>query len=402
MTSNAIRALDEDLGMNTLFIVLVLVTYFATFASGAVTFITRTGLLFTACGVLFVILGIYTLPKCEQKGTTAAYLHLLLQTFLGTLIYYLSRGQGWLIMLPIVGQSVVVLPPKQRITMLLLNVLSIMSVTFLMVDGSGSPNMRLSVGVTVLMSGLQYLLSAVFVVLFTHVAVREREARRAVEELAQKLERANTKLRAYTAQAEELAMVKERNRLAREIHDGLGHYLTTINVQIQAGLAVLDQDRRRGLEALRQAQTLTQEGLSEVRRSVAALRASPLDDFSMPEAVGRLVDACHNSGLSLRYTVDGDPRPLASQIALVIYRAAQEGLTNACKHAEAQHVAVTLTYNDDNVVLKVEDDGLGAEEPGSGFGLLGIRERLKLVDGQLEVKTGAGQGFLLKVEVPTS
>jgi signal transduction histidine kinase len=249
---------------------------------------------------------------------------------------------------------------------------------------------------------LQYALSAVFVVLFTLVAVREREARRSVEDLAQQLEEANAKLRVYTAQAEELATVKERNRLAREIHDGLGHYLTAINMQIQAGLAVLDRDRRRGLEALHQAQALSQEGLAEVRRSVAALRASPLDDFSLPQAVGRLADACRSSGLTVSYEVEGEPVGPDAQAALVIYRAAQEGLTNVRKHAEAQQVTVTLTYTGDRVVLSVEDDGMGAGESGDGFGLLGIRERLKLVDGEMQVETGAGQGFRLRVEVPAS
>lgn len=402
MTSDAIHFSDDDLGMNTLFVVLVLVTYLSTFASGEVVFITQRGLLFTACGVLFVFLGMVTFPQFEQRGGAAAYLHLVVQTLLAALIYYLSRGQGWLIMLPILGQSVMVLPSRQRISMLLLNLFGVMGVTFLLVDPSDVPGVTLSVGLTVLISGFQYALSAVFVVLFTLVAVREREARASVEELAQQLEAANAKLRSYTAQAEELAVVKERNRLAREIHDGLSHYLTAINMQIQAALAVLDLDRERGLKALNQAQALSQEGLAEVRRSVSALRASPLDDFSLPEAVRRLVEGCRNSGLEMIYEVEGEPVGPGAQAALVIYRAVQEGLTNVRKHAQAQRVEVRLVYDDDHVTLLVEDDGWGTSEPEGGFGLLGIRERLKLVDGQMRVETGVGQGFRLQVEVPKS
>ncbi len=402
MTSDVIRSFNEDLGMNTLLIVLVLVTYLTTFASGRVDFTTGEGLIFTACGILYIFLGIVTLPQYKKRGGAAIYAHQAVQTVLSALIYYLSQGQGWLIMLPVLGQSVILLPPKGRATMLLLNLLCVMFVTVLLVDPMISTDSRLSLGIAILLSGLQYALSALFVVLFTLVAVREREARAAVEELAEELEAANAQLRTYTTQAEELAMVKERNRLAREIHDGLGHYLTAINMQIQAGLAVLDHNRERGLNALKQAQTLTQEGLTEIRRSVAALRASPLDTASLSEAIVTLADACRESGLSTTYEVDGEPYPLDSKAALVIYRAVQEGLTNARKHADAHWIHVRLTYGDNCVTLNVEDDGVGTEDPRDGFGLLGIQERVKLVNGRMHVESAHGEGFKLEVEVPTS
>lgn len=393
---------EDNLGLNTLLIVLVLVTYLTTFASGRVSFTTWEGLIFTACGMLYIFLGIVTLPQYQKKGGAAIYAHQAVQTILSAFIYYLSQGQGWLIMLPVLGQSVILLPPKRRATMLLLNLLSVMFVTLLLVDPMNSPESTLHLWLAILLSGLQYALSALFVVLFTLVAVREREARAAVEEMAQELEVANAQLRTYTTQAEELAMVKERNRLAREIHDGLGHYLTAINMQIQAGLAVLDHNRERGRNALKQAQTLTQEGLTEVRRSVAALRASPLNNASLPEAIATLVDACRDSGLPTTYEVDGEPYPLDSKAALVIYRAAQEGLTNARKHADAHQVHVRLTYGDNCVTLNVEDDGVGTEDPRDGFGLLGIQERVKLVDGRMHIESVQGEGFKLEVEVPTS
>ena len=101
----------------------------------------------------------------------------------------------------------------------------------------------------------------VFVVVFTQIAVREREARAEVERLAAELTEANRKLREYADQVEELATARERNRLAREIHDSLGHYLTVVNVQIEAARAVID-DRDRALDVLRKAQLLTHEGLT--------------------------------------------------------------------------------------------------------------------------------------------
>src|SRR6185369_12887105 len=115
------------------------------------------------------------------------------------------------------------------------------------------------------------------------------------------LAEANQQLRDHAAQVEELASTKERNRLAREIHDSLGHYLTVVNVQIGAAQAILEQDRPRALDHLSKAQALTQEGLAEVRHSVAALRASPTESGPLPEALAKLAEQWNAAGLSTRF-----------------------------------------------------------------------------------------------------
>jgi signal transduction histidine kinase len=184
--------------------------------------------------------------------------------------------------------------------------------------------------------GMLYLVGLVFVVAFTQIAVNERKARAEVERLA-------AKLRQYAAPVEELAITKERNRLAREIHDSLGHYLTIINVQIEAARAVIETDRQRALDGLSKAQQLVQKGLAEVRRSVTALRASPIEDLPLPDAIAKLVDECSAAGTATECKVTGAPRPLTSQARLTLYRAAQEGLTNVRKHSQATRATLTLT-----------------------------------------------------------
>src|SRR5262249_1335404 len=157
---------------------------------------------------------------------------------------------------------------------------------------------------------------------------------------------------------EELAATRERNRLARDIHDGLGHYLTVVNVQIGAARTVLDQDRQRALEHLSKAQALTQEGLAEVRHSVATLRASPSESRPLPQALTKLVEQWKAAGLSANFSVTGPVRPLSPQTNLTLYRTAQEALTNAAKHAQARTVDVTLDYRDNQKThLSVRDDG---------------------------------------------
>src|SRR5205085_6155620 len=166
---------------------------------------------------------------------------------------------------------------------------------------------------------LTYGTGIVFVVVFTRIAASERKARA-------ELGAANRRLREYAAQVEELATTKERNRLAREIHDSLGHYLTVVNVQIAAAQTLLAHDQPRALDHLCKAQLLTQEGLAEIRRSVAALRASPIESRPLAEALAMLVEQWNAAGLSVSLTVDGTIRSLTPQANLTLYRAAQESL----------------------------------------------------------------------------
>src|SRR5262249_32785831 len=226
----------------------------------------------------------------------------------------------------------------------------------------------------------------VFVAVFTRVAASERDARNALAE-------ANQLLRDHATQVEELATTKERNRLAREIHDSVGHYLTVVNVQIGAARTVLDQDRTRALEHLSKAQSLTQEGLAEVRHSVAALRASPTESRPLPEALTLLVDQWRAAGLNANVHVSGAVRPLTPRANLTLYRAGQEALTNVAKHANATTVDVRLNYGDDRIRLTIKDNGVGANNSEGGFGLFGIRERVQLLNGTVRVSTDAGKGF---------
>lgn len=241
--------------------------------------------------------------------------------------------------------------------------------------------------------------STIFLVALVFLYVLSRailDAQRARDALAA----ANHQLRIYTAQREELATERERNRIAREIHDGLGHYLTTIHMQIQAARSILATEPPRADHTLAKAQQLSQEALGDVRRSVAALRSTPADRPSLPQALRELADATQAAGLPTTVTVVGAERPLDPQQEQVLYRVAQEGLTNARKHAQAAGVTLTLDYGDgQRVRLTVADNGRGATTTDGGFGLIGLRERVQLVGGAVTLRTVSGNGLALIVEV---
>ena len=304
----------------------------------------------------------------------------------------LGPNGSWLMSLPLAGTAVEHLRPLWRWPVYL----GVMA-------GLVLPIVTRVTWEVALLNALVFSPAIFFVVVFTQVSLEERSARRRAEKLTAELEAANHQLAAYAAQAEELAISNERNRLAREIHDNLGHYLTVVNVQIRAAQTILTADPAKAQDALTKAQTLTQEGLQAIRQSIAALRESPLEKRPLPEAIRALLAETAGAGIVTEFNTLGAPRPLDPRAELTLYRAAQEGLTNVRKHARASRVDVTLDYTQNTAVsLVIQDNGVGtAVGANSGFGLLGIRERAEMLGGALRVQSGHGHGFTLHVHLPT-
>lgn len=246
-----------------------------------------------------------------------------------------------------------------------------------------------------LRNGLGTLAAAAFTAVVTELLLREQRAR---VELAE----ANRQLRGYAAQAEELATTQERNRVARDIHDGLGHHLTVVQMQVQAARAVLRSDPDRADDVLAKAQHQSTEALAEVRRSVAALR-EPRHAAPLAEALKELAADTSAAGVPTELETAGTVRPLPAEAEESLFRAAQEGLTNVRKHAAAREARLLLDYREDGtVLLEVRDDGLGTagSAQGAGFGLLGVRERAARLGGRVDVESAPGRGTTLRVAVP--
>jgi signal transduction histidine kinase len=221
------------------------------------------------------------------------------------------------------------------------------------------------------------------------------------------LELANTRLKQHAAEAAELSAARERNRVAREIHDGLGHYLTAIHVQLEAARALWSSDDQRSLDQVRKAQQLAREGLNDVRRSVALLRTPSLPVPPLLDQLQALVaqNAGHLPPIEL--LVAGTQRPLPSSVEHALLRVAQEGITNARRHADPSRIELLLTFLDTDVHLLVADDGepkmsgnaMSTGSGVSGFGLVGLRERVEILGGRVWYGPRPERGFELNVVV---
>src|SRR5215510_11151777 len=363
----------------------------ASYASAAAALIFRpqpiTRLAVTiAVAVLYLILGTYGFVLVRRSASRVMHVgYFLIQLSLATILTLKHESvRGFSIMLlPLAGQSAFLLSTRLMVPICVL--------IFLMLI---MPLISVSRWVDVIPTSIVHGAAVGLVVLFTRMAVRERAAQT-------KLAEANQRLREHAAQVEELATTKERNRLAREIHDSLGHYLTVVNVQIGAAHAMLSQDQTRAEDHLLKAQNLTQEGLAEVRRSVAALRSSPIDGRPLPYALTKLIEQWNTAGINATLQFIGEAREVTPQVNVTLYRATQEALTNVSKHAQATQVEVVVDYtNQDSVRLRVADDGVGSSYEHAGFGLLGVRERVELLRGEMRARSESGKGFMLEVELP--
>lgn len=215
----------------------------------------------------------------------------------------------------------------------------------------------------------------------------------------EKLTQAHTQLRQYSLQVEELAAVQERNRIAREIHDSLGHALTSLNVQIQTVLKLWNRNPEEARLFLEQAQQLGTMAMQEVRQSVRTLRADEQQDPPIQEAIASLLQEFRqNTGVSIQSCIHLTT-PLPLEITRTLYRLTQEALTNIYKHAEATETRLDLRTELDKVYLEIADNGRGFsyDQITAGYGLQGMRERVAAMNGDFHLTTAPGQGCKIAI-----
>lgn len=330
-----------------------------------------------ALGVVFLVTSTLGWIWCERRGPRVITAWLASLVAIALVALWISHLAVLLIIMPLIGFAVIYGSMRWGIASTAL---------FLMWAVAISAHDGASL-VQIYSHSTGFLPGAVFVIVLGLLIVRSRESRR--------------QLRRYAAEVEELATTRERNRIARDIHDSVGHYLTVVHVQLEAARATVTTDPAASSECLARAQDFAREGLTELRRSVSMLRGGAVEQRPFGVALGELVDDCRGHGLETVLEVHGTPRPLTPAIEFTLYRAAQEALTNVARHAHATRARCTLRYGEREVVLAVSDDGVGAVATEGGFGLVGLRERAQLVGGTVTIRTAVGRGFAVEVRVPT-
>ncbi|RME47567.1 MAG: sensor histidine kinase [Caldilineae bacterium] len=231
------------------------------------------------------------------------------------------------------------------------------------------------------------------------------EARHESQQLLAALQEAHRQLQEYAVQVEELAVAQERNRLAREMHDTLGHRLTVSVVQLEGAERLIPDDPARATQMVKTVREQVRAALGELRRIVAALRPPLEADLPLPRAIVRLTDEFQKAtGIAVHRSLPPAIPPLPPAWRLTLYRTVQEGLTNVQRHADARRVWLAVQVNDQMLTLRLSDDGRGWSpgEPQQGFGLRGLRERAHQLGGELHLETGlkGGAAIILRLPLP--
>jgi signal transduction histidine kinase len=241
----------------------------------------------------------------------------------------------------------------------------------------------------VMLRGMAYLAIGYLV---TRLVAAQREQRQA-------LSGANRKLTHYTATLERLTVTRERNRLARELHDTLAHTISGLAVQLEAVRSLWDSNPDKARHILDDSLQATRGGLAETRQAIQALRSSPLDDLGLVLAMRNLAEnAAGRGGFVEHIELPGSLR-LAPDVELVLFRVAQEALENVVRHAEARSVEIRLVDAADRVTLTIRDDGCGflasQVDTESHFGIQNMRERAEMIGGHFQLASQPGQGTSL-------
>ncbi|MFN6465525.1 MAG: sensor histidine kinase [Nostoc sp. DedVER02] len=242
---------------------------------------------------------------------------------------------------------------------------------------------------------LVFGLSLVFVLLMMNAVLSERHSR-------EKLAIANEKLREYAMRIENQATLEERNRIAREIHDSLGHSLTALNLQLETALKLWQSNPGKAETFLATAKELGSKALKDVRQSVSTMRSNPLQEQSLDGAIASLLENFHRSNGILPIYQTNLEYSLPPDINTAIYRITQESLTNITKYAGATEVKLELTMTRGNLRLIIQDNGRGFDlsQNTTGFGLHSMRDRTLALGGEFNINSAPSSGCKIIVNIP--
>ena len=217
----------------------------------------------------------------------------------------------------------------------------------------------------------------------------------------------NQQLKEHAATIEELAVVKERNRVAREVHDTLGHTLTLLIMLIKVSRIKLEEDPEESKDKLSQAVEIAQEGLEELRRSIMGLMPENAGNNNIITSLETLIESAQKSGLEVDFSVNGEEfyyknMSIRSSFSFndCIYKTCQEAITNSLRHGNATKIGIILRFSAEKLVLFIIDNGKGCKNIRKGFGLKGMEERVQSLNGHIIYGSDGEKGFNIHMEIP--
>ena len=217
----------------------------------------------------------------------------------------------------------------------------------------------------------------------------------------EKLQEAYRKLEGYSNTIEELTILRERNRISREIHDTVGHTLTTLIMQMQALPFVMNKDMEQAEEMLGQMILHTKRGLEDVRRAVKELKPTDFDQYAGIFAIQELIEQFKkNSTVEVRFRMSKEQYVLSPDQSFTLYRVIQEAMNNAVRHGKATEIDILMNFTPWEIIVQIKDNGVGKKTYDKGFGITNMEERLLKLGGKMRIHTEENRGFEVNIILP--
>ncbi|MFM2314419.1 MAG: hypothetical protein RLZZ04_3695 [Cyanobacteriota bacterium] len=350
------------------------------------------------------------LPRTNKNNNFNKWLYLLLQLGLLWIPFLLNSESSWYVTayLVIAIRACLIFELKETVVAIILIVMAAMTSILLyypdfqVFQSSGVRRQAITVEQYQVIKNTE-IISALFlfglcvacISIMIKALQREYDSR-------QKLALAHNRLREYAMLAEEKATLDERNRIAREIHDSLGHALTAQSIQLDNAIAFWQREPTKAYSFLTEAKTLVTTALREIRYSVATMRADPLQEQNLEIAIATLLKEFSQRTTIVPQCHISLPYPLSKEVKTTLYRIVQEALTNISKHSEATKVVVELQAFPEHLSLLIKDNGKGfdPQQNTTGFGLQGVRERVTALAGYLQMSSDFDCGCTITVNIP--
>lgn len=264
-------------------------------------------------------------------------------------------------------------------------------------------NRSILLGMKNIFASLNMLVFLLYIISLMRIQFSEKEKilhlNEQLNDANEELKQANLQLEEYAKESEKAAEARERNRLAREIHDTLGHSLTGIITGIEACTALMDVAPEATKEQLKAIAEVARQGVTDVRRSVKALRPDALEKLDLEKALEQMIAEMHfTTGTEIIYECSTRLNCFNEDEENIIYRIVQECITNAIRHGKAKRIKICIDRKFNLLKLHIEDNGIGASHVQKGFGLHHMEERLNLLQGHLSYS--GENGFTVEAEIP--
>lgn len=354
----------------------------------------QTGRLVPFTALLVIHIALHWLLEAITSRPGRAVWYIIVQGILALTISSMSGSTAvtFVLFMALIGEAVGLLSLTRQGLLAVVYYLVLLSVNVIQISGMGSSG-------TLLLGTVPMV---IFVVIYVSLYMRQMDAREKAQSLAAELEAANRQLAEYAAQVEDLTITNERQRMARELHDTLSQGLAGLILQLEAADAHLSNNRNEKAHIIvSDAMVQARSTLANARHAIDDLRQPFMDDLdsAIRLEMHRFTDA---SGIPVHFHPAKTP-PLADSIKEVLIRAVAEALTNIAHHAQAKAVEINVEAQDKSLMVTVKDDGQGFDAfsiPAGHYGILGIKERVRSVNGSLEIQSGNGDGTVLKIQVP--